>query len=293
MQTFSKPALPSKDLVQLLKSRNLKISDEENAIRYLDNIGYYRLSAYFHPYYKEHEVFKEGATFENVLALYIFDRKLRLLALDPLQRIEVAVRTAISNHMSLQYGPFWFEDVRLFRDINKHSDFITMATSKAGAQNRHLSQACKHYHTNYGDHVLPPSWILSEELSMGCWSKLFANFSCKQDKRAIAGAFHFVWTDFESWLTYLTNVRNLVAHHNRFWNVTLPVLPAKMSHYIIDAGIIDGAYTHFVVIYCLLKTLVHKSDWPLNLASLLDTCPLDVHHHMKFPVGWRNFLFWQ
>ena len=43
---FTKRFESSDNLVNLLESRGLQIFDRNKAIRYLDNIGYYRLSAY-------------------------------------------------------------------------------------------------------------------------------------------------------------------------------------------------------------------------------------------------------
>ena len=70
----------SKNLVNLLKSRGLQICDRNKAIQYLDNIGYYRLSAYMYPLLKMPKtahLYKEGATFKKVMMLYRFDKKLR------------------------------------------------------------------------------------------------------------------------------------------------------------------------------------------------------------------------
>ncbi|MEG9533976.1 Abi family protein [Mannheimia indoligenes] len=44
-----------------------------------------------------------------MLNLYIFDRELRLIVLDAIERIEVSIRTKISNEMSIQsQNPFWY-----------------------------------------------------------------------------------------------------------------------------------------------------------------------------------------
>ena len=50
MVPYSKPAKSPADLVQQLKQRGLGIADEARAERYIDNIGYYRLSAYMYPF---------------------------------------------------------------------------------------------------------------------------------------------------------------------------------------------------------------------------------------------------
>lgn len=88
------------DLVVLLKSRGLIISDEAKAVRYLESIGYYRLSAYMYPFLKipkETHQYKDGTTFQQVLNLYRFDKKLRMLLLNEIEKVEIAIRRAIMN----------------------------------------------------------------------------------------------------------------------------------------------------------------------------------------------------
>ena len=102
------------DLVSLLQLRGLYIPDALKAEHYLKHIGYYRLSAYMHPIAwdtKEHHLYKQGATFSKVMMLYRFDKKLRLLLFNELEKIEVAVRSAIVNIGSFITGnPFWMTD---------------------------------------------------------------------------------------------------------------------------------------------------------------------------------------
>lgn len=293
MPSYTKPALAAADLVVLLRSRGLIIRDRARAERYINNIGYYRLSAYCKPFYRlgEPNVFMVRKEFNDVLRLYIFDRKLRLLALDPVQRIEVAVRTAISNHMSLTYGPFWFLDSKLFADEKKHTDMLTLSLKQAG-RGYTRSHSCTQYFNVYGDNLLPPSWILFEELSMGCWSKLFANIKNNQDKRAIAASFNFDWHHFASWLQSITIIRNIIAHHKRFWNVDTKIKPKGITRYAVNCGKIKGPYQNFVIIMYMLKTFVHHTSWATELSSHLADCPLDVHTHMKFPLDWQTLPFW-
>ena len=83
-----------------LKSRGLVISDEDKAVRYLESIGYYRLSAYMYPFLKvpkEIHQYKDGTTFQQVLNLYRFDKKLRMLLLNEIEKVEIAIRRAIMN----------------------------------------------------------------------------------------------------------------------------------------------------------------------------------------------------
>lgn len=294
MQPFTKPALSAHDLVVLLQQRGLNIPDMSKAERYINTIGYYRLSAYFLPFYDQNHTFSANTTFDDVLSLYIFDRKLRLITLDPIQRIEIAVRSAISNYMSLKDGPFWHLNHNLFEDFEKYHNFIRIAFRHAGRTHTNPSLACTHYFTKYNDKPLPPSWILIEELPMGCWSKLFSNLKDKQDKRAIANSLNFAWRDFESWLKTATIIRNNIAHHRTFWNVTIPIHYKNANKYIKGAGNISGSYSNFVFSFAFLKRFTNNSEWNLRLAKLVNKeCPLDIHTHMNFPQKWEELPFWK
>lgn len=261
MTPYDKPPLNSPQLVDLLKQRGMLVDNADRAIRYLDNVGYYRLSAYFYPFYETKDHFQRGVAFNQVLSLYIFDRKLRLLTLDALQRIEIAIRTAISNHMALKYqNPFWFLQPELFKCEANYRKFINIAKKHVGDGKKGASPSCAHYFDKYGDRDLPPSWILIEELPMGCWSKLYSNLANRPDQRAIADQFGFNLIDLESWLERFTIIRNICAHHRRFWNTRIPIRARHLPRYIQDAGDIEGPYQKFSMIYKFIRTFIHSTS---------------------------------
>lgn len=96
---YDKPALSLDDLVGRMAERGLEIPDRERAARYLRHIGYFRLSPYTIPFQQGQpdHAFRNGAAFDDVLDLYVFDRTLRLLVMDALERVEVAVRAALTD----------------------------------------------------------------------------------------------------------------------------------------------------------------------------------------------------
>ena len=95
--SYNKPYKSAKDLAQLLQTRGLIINDLNRAENYIRHIGYYRLSAYMFPHLedpKEKHIYKKNKTFQNILDLYKFDKKLRLLIFNEIEKIEIAVRRA-------------------------------------------------------------------------------------------------------------------------------------------------------------------------------------------------------
>ena len=108
---YAKPPLSLEDQVKLLVSRGMTIPDPERAKHYLKFIGYYKLSGYFRffadPADDKREQIRAGTTFDDVLALYIFDRKLRVLLMDAFERIEIAAKAAFSHEATIAKGVFW------------------------------------------------------------------------------------------------------------------------------------------------------------------------------------------
>ena len=106
----------------------MEITDEEKAQHYLSHIGYYRLSAYMYPLLsipKEQRLFKRGTSFSKVMMLYRFDKKLRLLLFNEIEKIEVAVRCAIVNFGTEMTGyPFWMTDANNFSNPSKFNRSI-------------------------------------------------------------------------------------------------------------------------------------------------------------------------
>lgn len=119
MEVFNKPPLTYEKQVELLLSRGLIVTDRKRAERHLANISYYRLSAYMLPYKKKEDgiiidAFKEGTTWDDIYDLYVFDRKLRLLVFDAIERLEVAIRTQIIYQLSHKYGSHWQDNAHIF-----------------------------------------------------------------------------------------------------------------------------------------------------------------------------------
>ena len=121
MVRYTKPALTFEEQIALLKSRGLVIDDEKRAIRHLSNVSYYRMSAYMLSFKKLDadenvlDEFEEGTTWDNVYDLYKFDRKLRLLIFDAIERIEIALRTQVIYQLSHKYGSHWQNKKNIFK----------------------------------------------------------------------------------------------------------------------------------------------------------------------------------
>lgn len=301
---YTKPALTLAEQVAYLRDKNLVIPDEKRATRYLATIGLFRLKSYAPPFFENGtSEFRAGTTFEDLLALYVFDRKLRLLALDALDRIEIAVRSAISNVMSEQAGPHWFLEC-----TNFSNNFVSRKGRDGKTAYEHLVQTIRHatrqdpktghpdcqkYHANFCEPDVPPSWIVAEVLTMGTWSKLYPAIGEKRYRRQIAKRFGFRHDDLAGWIHELTNLRNHCAHHQRVWNRTLAPRAKNVANYTHKGIKPHTPYAKFAMIYAFLCSFTHDSGWNQKFYELVGECPVDIYAVSKFPRRWETEKFWR
>lgn len=238
---YDKNPLSFEQQLQKLKDRKLIISDDDKALHYLSQISYYRLSAYFLPYQKTKDTFDADTTFKQIIDTYSFDRELRLLIFDAIERIEVAIRTQIIYCMATHNNSHWQDDKSLFNNpyttragytIDPYTDFQSII-SKAKDKKR-PEVFIKHYIDTYSTPSNPPSWMCFELLTIGELSNIYRGLKNKDDKKRIATKFDLHPTAFTSWLHSLTYVRNICAHHSRLWNKDLAVEPSRLEKPVGD-----------------------------------------------------------
>lgn len=293
-QNFEKPAIDIDAQIELLASRGLVIPDADKARHYLTFIGYYRLSGYFRYFYDPKQVnkFHSDATFDRVLELYVFDRKLRTLILDALERIEVAFKAAFCNPASVSCGPFWMCSQTNF-DHGRHSEIMTIideAIAPTGNKHKHIFLA--HFYKAYRD-PYPPSWMLMETLSFGAASKIY-KLAKGVHRIPVAHAFGVQHDVLESWLHALVFVRNVSAHHCRLWNRTFTITPKipKKMYAEWPAESADKLYIVCSIIQHMMGVIADGSRWGERLTELIDDRPNVPLVAMGFPCEWKSHRPW-
>jgi abortive infection bacteriophage resistance protein len=213
---YTKPALTPAGLLQHVVSRGLKVTDGIEALATLERIDYYRLLGYMRTYQAQNavgvRVFRPGTTFDDVIALYEFDRKLRLLSLDAAERLEVALRAAIVSEVAVAFGPHFYLDSRHFTSPAGWQSF-----NEAVHDEKSRSSVLRFYVTSYDSPPVPPIWAAMEAVSFGTLSHLYSNLQTSI-RKAIATRFGYDEQIVLSWFRSATLVRNLSAHHARLWN---------------------------------------------------------------------------
>src|SRR5277367_3352549 len=100
---YTKPVLSFEQQADQLLNRGLE-ADRARLIETLSRVSYYRLSAYWHPFKQPDESFAPATTLDMVWRRYTFDRQLRLLVMDAIERVEVAIlRTLMVEHHARKY----------------------------------------------------------------------------------------------------------------------------------------------------------------------------------------------
>jgi len=294
---FHKTYTNSHDLVVLLQSRGLTVNDPAKAERYLEYVGYYRLSAYMYPLLKtpkEQHQYKQGATFSQVMTLYRFDKKLRLLIFNEIEKIEIAVRSAIVNIGSeLTGNPFWMTDGANFTDQTKFVHTMSLIDAEIS---RSREDFINHFKRTYSD-PYPPAWILAEVLPFGVMTNIYSNIKVQRIKKRIAQKFGLQVAPFESWLTIVALTRNYCCHHARVWNkqnTIRPMLPNHMSGAWITLPTDPlRIYFDLCIIKYFLDVISPQNDMHNKLLQLLADYPSIDQAAMGFPQGWQQEPLWQ
>jgi abortive infection bacteriophage resistance protein len=297
MAHYNKTYQAPGQLLALLKSRGLSINNSTRAEECLRRIGYYRFSGYLYPLLtipKDRHIFKNGASFEQALNMYLFDSQLRTLVFSQIEKVEVAVRSAIVNITSRETGnPFWITEPLCFYDNNvflKAKQYIDDELSKS------KEDFIQHFRSSYSD-PYPPSWMVAEILPFGVLTRIYDNIRSNQIRKQIAKEFSLSVPVFMSWLTIITVCRNNCCHHSRVWNRTFALRALSMRNMTQPWISVPVNQQKFFFSLCIIKYFLNiispKNDMTDKLKTLLTAFPEIDTAAMGFPQGWENEPLWK
>jgi abortive infection bacteriophage resistance protein len=295
---YTKPPLTLERQADLLLSRGMQ-GDKNLIVQRLASVNYYRLSGYWHPFRDSGDRFKPGTHFDEVWTRYAFDRRLRLLVIDAIERIEIAVRTLLAYEHAHSFGPFAYaEDAASLSRIDsaKRSAFLVHVVDES---TRSKETFVCHFHTKYGDcHQYLPVWEATEIMAFGTLLTFFCG-APRGVTKAVASRFAIPDTVLQSWLFTLNTIRNICAHHGRLWNRTLgvrPVIPRLPSYadWHQPVPVLNDKMFGVLTLcrYCLTQ-VAPQSAWSSRFTSLLAEFPTVPVAEMGFPAGWERSPLWQ
>lgn len=314
---YNKRPLALFQQVNKLKQRRLLIDDEPLAQKFLSNISYYRLRAYTYPFQDnlhpeaDHEFIRKDIHFSDIIDLYRFDRRLRLLMFNAIEKIEVAVRAKIVQIYAVHTdNSHWFNDRSLYkhqvktdRNGNTTTVFDILLNDIEGEIKRSNEDFIKHYYNKYDNPPLPPAWMTLEVLSLGTLSRLYQLLKKSPEKRAIAKEFGL--NDdrvFANWLHAIAVWRNCCAHHSRIWNRRCIInvqMPTNTDNGFLDRQTTRALHPNKIfTILCCIKYISNiispDSDLKRHILSIIgDGGNLLNLSEMGFPKNWKLLDVWK
>ena len=186
---FDKSYTSPESIIGILYERGLNIDDHSLAVDILRNVGYYRFSAYLYPFLtlpKERHLFKQGSRFSRAWELYRFDKKLRMLLFNEIEKIEVALRSTVANMVAEETGNiFWMTDGSLFANEDKFRKTMALVDKELKSSKEDF---IKHFKNKYSNDY-PPAWMLVEILPLGIVTRIYDNLADNALRKKIAARF--------------------------------------------------------------------------------------------------------
>jgi abortive infection bacteriophage resistance protein len=217
-----------------LRSRGLVINNGSRAKKIIEMENYYNLINGYKElfldksYCGNDEKYLPGTSFNEVYALYLFDRELRSLFLRYILQIENNVKSVIAHKFSEQYGHDNYLMIKNFdtslkpkerktqaQKIGEVAELITNLQHETARQLSKNNSMVSHYMLEYG---YIPLWVLVNTLTLGTISKFYAAMK-QRDQNNVGKNFNLRPDELRSILFVLSVYRNACAHDERLYNL--------------------------------------------------------------------------
>lgn len=293
--------------IEILKNRGLVINDVEKAESLLLSENYFFINGYRHIFLKSHKDsnFIKGTTFEELYAVFQFDRNFRNILFKNLLIVENNLKSIISYRLSKKYGvkekdylkPSNFSlDSKKVRQVNDVLNKIKRQIKINGRQH----SATLHYLSNYG---YVPLWILVKLLSFGMINEFYSILK-PEDKLSIAQYYNLDVETLGIYIGLLSNYRNLCAHEDIVYeHRTQKEIPDTKFHRLLDIPMMNDEYEYgkndMFSVVIMLKQVLNESDfndfvnevsYELNLLDgRINVIPQSkILDRMGFPPNWED-----
>lgn len=293
--------------VEILKDKGLIINDIDKAKNILLRENYFFLNGYRHIFFDstKSKDFIPNTTFEELYAMFSFDRKIRNIMFKNLLIVENNLKSIFSYQLSKKYGYKEKDYLKLANftsELSKRRQVVDVI-NKMKRQirvNGKQHSATLHYLTNYG---YIPMWILVKVLSFGIISELYTILKY-EDKENIAKYYNIDEEDLSIFLPIMANYRNLCAHEDILYNHrTQRSIPNNKYHNKLQIEKSEDEYIYgkndLYALVIMFKYLLSEEDFRLLIYELgyeidmldgkLNVVNLDkILGEIGFPNNWRD-----
>lgn len=327
MPTNRKPFKTFTEQAELLLNRGL-IADKNDLIRKLESVNYYRLSGYSFPFRKtplKNEEYRQGTSLKIVWEYYLLDRRLRLLIIDAIERIEIALRTRIAYYWAQFSGISNPQSNGVMYNATAKKERL-IENVQASYDRSEEDFVAHHRAIGVTDVEQLPVWVFIELSTFGDVVSLF-NGMPRQVQEDIIQSFGLEKKEneikyFKSLLSLIRVARNCCAHHARIWNKRWVHTDAtgKKRPIVKDSSAAEWKYsldrinqwahnpsnnrfsfdksqTGFLLTVCrkFLKHISDTSKWRDRVFELMDRSetPRNACREMGLCENWRDHPIWQ
>ena len=304
---INKPAYTISDQISLLKQRGLQFRDEADAYRHLENINYYRLRGYWWDMQSDYvqHIFNPGLFFEEVIERYHFDRRLRLILFDAIERIEIALRTRLIYHLSMSYGGLWYLNATLFDNTTVTANGKTIYQNALDSLQSEMERTHEifikdHQRCYPGQPV--DAWKAMEVASMGTLSKLYKSLKDHLPEKSIIANEMGLNSPpvFSGWLEAIAYMRNMIAHHSRLWGCNMIKKPTyrlnnPSGNWFVNPLTPVQSQKPFLIISCLLYICNRISpghNIKTKILQLFNAHPTMPIYKYGFLNNWQSEPLW-
>lgn len=302
VREIRKPPLTFCQQLQTLKNLGLLIESDKFALAYLKAVSYYRLEAYWHPFFEIEQSntvsdnFKAGIYFSHVTKLYEFDRNLRLLVMDAIERIEVHVRSLFSYQMGHKYGELGYTEATNFHNNFDHANWLEKLKNET-VRVRKRETSISDNGNNYSENSTLPVWKVTEIMSLGSLSLGYWGLN-HYDKKCISMEFNLHHKCLTEWLHTLTYIRNICSHHGRLWNKKLAIKSSTMRDEKWKPPITPRQDRIFYILLILRYLLLEShigNEWKNKVEILFGPIVKEERWHeaLGVPADWKNHPVWR
>lgn len=295
--------------IEILQSRGLIINDIDFAKYILSTENYYNVingykSLFIDLSNKESERFLPQTTFKEIFSLYEFDQNLRILFLKFLFKIENMIKTNIAYVFSQKYGHdnyLKYENFDLSGNKSYHNVGLLITNLHRDiADQIDKNKSVTHYIKHHG--YIPP-WVLVNILTFGRISKFYSNMK-QSDRQQVSKNINkdLMENDLKNYLEFLSIMRNLCAHGERFYNYKCHVKLKNNNFYKkLNYNNKNDNRNNIFALLVSLKALLSKEDFDIlinEISSLLSQLEKNLNSislskitdSMGFIENWKEIL---
>lgn len=322
---MDKPFKTHRQQLSILRSRNLSIPDGSKAIRILKKEGYYNIINGYKEIFldpnltTQHGIdyYKQDSSFEQIYALYDFDRNLRAIVLKYILKMETSLKTKVAYYFSQEFKQnFNYLDMNNFDSSNpqKITKLISRLSNVITNNAEQKDQGGQFYH--YLDkHKELPMWVLVKKMTLGetihfynalknsTKSSIISELISEYEK-SYKFKINIMPNQQEEFISnmfaFINQFRNICAHEERLYNTLLKNRSKKIPKITLfhksNALTFNSRLFDCILI---LGLFISKKDYQRlvcnlkgEITSLSTKLPSNIFNHvlinMGFPKTWEQ-----